>query len=77
VAIDANHRTFLNGREIGVASLGESLKQVLGDRPVGQRGVHFKVDKRTGAQYFEPAIEAISMAGGEMIHILEEDSQTR
>ena len=73
VAIDADHKLFLNGRNIGVASLSTELTRILGDRPAGQRAVHLKVDLRTPAQYFEPAIEAISSAGGELVHILEEE----
>jgi biopolymer transport protein ExbD len=73
VAIDADRKLFLNGRSIGVANLAIELTGILGDRPAGQRSVHLKVDVQTPAQYFEPAIEAISSAGGEVVHILEEE----
>lgn len=76
VALDANHRLFLNGRETGSSQLGEQLKRILGERPAGQRSVHLKVDRSVKAQHFEPAIEAISLAGGEMVHILEEDKDS-
>lgn len=74
VTIATDHKLYFNGNPINVAALPDTLKQVLGDRPAGQRQVHLKVDREATAPIFEPAIEAISMAGGEIVHILEQES---
>ena len=73
VVIDADGKTFLNGKQLAVAQLAESLGATLGDTEPGKRTVMFKVDKDSTADLFEPAIEAISEAGGELVHILEPD----
>ena len=70
VVIDADFKTHLNGREIGASSLADALTDRLGNSPAGNRTVHLKVDREVPAQYFEPVIEAISQAGGDLVHIL-------
>ena len=47
------------------------IEQELGSDPAGKRVVVLKIDKTTNASRFEPIIEAVSQAGGEIIHILE------
>ena len=71
VVIDADGKYFLNGKQTTVGDLSNDLVALLGERPAGNRSVLFKVDKATTADLFEPAIEAISQAGGELVHILE------
>ena len=73
VAIDADNKTYLNGREIGVASLAASLTEILGESEAGSRTVLLKVHKDSTATYFEPVIEAISEAGGDLLHVLEDE----
>ncbi|MEL0120882.1 MAG: biopolymer transporter ExbD [Opitutae bacterium] len=73
VAIDADNKTYLNGREIGVANLAASLSEILGDAEAGHRMVLLKVHKDATATYFEPFIEAISEAGGDLLHVLEDE----
>jgi biopolymer transport protein ExbD len=73
IAVDASNRLFFNGRETGIANLPALLEARLGDLPPGARVVHLKVDRNAKAQYFEPVIEAISTAGGDLVHILEEE----
>ena len=73
VAIDADNKTYLNGREIGVANLAASLSEILGDAAAGHRMVLLKVHKDATATYFEPVIEAISEAGGDLLHVLEDE----
>lgn len=75
VGIDADGKYFLNGSELSVDTLGESLAAVLGGLPAGKRLVMFKVDRSTPAEVFEPAIEAVSEAGGELVHILEPEQE--
>jgi len=75
VVIDKYNVTHLNGREVPVSSLTEELKVILGENVAGKRTVILKVHHEVTAIYFEPVIEAISEAGGELHHILEEDKQ--
>lgn len=72
VTIDIDGKLYLNGQEIGEAQLAEAIGQHLGNTPSGQRTVLLKVDKNTTALRFEPVIEAISEAGGDLVHVLEE-----
>ena len=41
----------------------------------GERIVHLKADRNTQALLFEPVIEAIAEAGGDLVHILEDERQ--
>jgi len=75
VVIDKYNVTHLNGREVPVSSLSEELKVILGENAAGRRTVILKVHHEVTAIYFEPVIEALSEAGGELHHILEEDKQ--
>jgi biopolymer transport protein ExbD len=52
--------------------LAGSIEDLLGDAPPGKRTVLLKVHKETLAQRFEPIIEAVSEAGGDLVHVLEE-----
>ncbi len=71
VTIDTDHKLHLNGKAFAAPALAAALQQILGQRPAGQRQVHLKVDRDAPAPSFEPVIEAISEAGGEIVHILE------
>ena len=75
VVIDADAKYFLNGQEIQIGQLSASLGSVLGTTEAGRRTVIFKVDRATTADVFEPAIEAISQAGGDLVHILEPEKE--
>jgi biopolymer transport protein ExbD len=72
VLIDRNNKLYLNGQEIGQAGLAKGISELLGSTPQGQRTVLLKVHKEATAMYYEPVIEAISEAGGDLVHILEE-----
>jgi len=71
VVIDKQNVTYLNGRPVQVQNLAAELDSLLGDLPAGGRTVLFKVHKNVIAEFFEPAIEAVSGAGGELHHVLE------
>ena len=71
VAIDSGMKVYLDGRETSPDSLAGQLETILGDAPEGSRRIHLKVHKDTPAERFEPVIEAISEAGGDLTHILE------
>jgi biopolymer transport protein ExbD len=75
IVIDADGKYFLNGKQTSIDNLPTTLGAVLGNMPAGKRAVMFKVDKATTADLFEPAIEAISQAGGDLVHILEPENE--
>ena len=72
ILVDVNNKLYLNGREIGISQLKPGIEKELRDAPAGQRTAVLKVHKDTQASRFQPIIEAVSEAGGEMVHILEE-----
>ena len=72
VLIDRENKLHLNGQEIGQAQLAKGLSDILGTAPQGERTVLLKVHKDATAMYYEAVIEAISEAGGDLVHILEE-----
>jgi len=72
VLIDDESKLYINGREIGISQLADRIEETLGDAPPGERNVLLKVHSEAQASRFEPVIEAISEAGGDMVHILEE-----
>ena len=72
IVIDRDNKLYLNGRELGVSDLANRVEKQLGQRPAGERIVMLKIHKETLAQRFEPVIEAISQAGGELIHVVDE-----
>ena len=81
IAIDTNQITYLNGVRTNPDMISDALykpdappgkRGLLGDQPPGQRTVLLKIDKDPPASLFEPVIEAVSRAGGELHHVLEE-----
>ncbi len=72
IVIDVKNDLYLNGTQIGVSQLAKRLEELLKGAPPGDRVVLLKVDKEILAQRFEPVIEAISEAGGELFHVVEE-----
>lgn len=70
VVIDADLKLYLNGKSIAADALPGALESVLEGVEAGKRSVLLKVDKEATADAFQPAIEAISMAGGDIIHVL-------
>lgn len=73
VTVDREYRLYLNGRELGSAQLAGELEKILGDAPAGKRTVLLKIHKDTQAGRFEPILEAVSQAGGELVHVVEEE----
>ncbi|MCL6504354.1 MAG: biopolymer transporter ExbD [Pirellulales bacterium] len=73
IVVDVNNRLYLNGQETGIADLASRVSQLLGDAAPGDRTVMLKIHRETTAQRFEPIIEAVSQAGGELVHILQEE----
>jgi biopolymer transport protein ExbD len=71
VLIDTDGKLYLNGQPVAIAALADELALLLGDAPLGERTVLLKCDRQAQAGRFEPVIEAISEAGGKLVHILE------
>jgi len=72
VLIDNQNKLYLNGHELGQLQLASEIEKLLGDLPAGQRTVLLKVHKDATAMYYEPVIESIGQAGGDLVHVLEE-----
>ncbi|MSU40344.1 MAG: biopolymer transporter ExbD [Pedosphaera sp.] len=80
VSIDRDNVTYLNGQKISHEQLGPALwnpeglkdKGLLYNVPAGKRTVLLKIHKDATALFFEPVIEAVSGAGGELHHVLED-----
>ena len=77
VVVDNENKLYLNGQEIGVGQLAGAIEVQLGQAVAGERTVLLKVHKDAVALRFEPVIEAVSEAGGELVHIVEEDQSTK
>ncbi len=75
IVVDVKNRLFLNGRQIGIASLSKRVEELLGTAPAGERTVLLKIDSDATASKFEPIIEAVSEAGGEVVHVLEKEKE--
>ena len=72
VVIDKDEKVYLNGQPISESNLASQIESNLGNAPAGDRKVLLKAHKDCTAIRFEPVIEAISQAGGELVHILDD-----
>ena len=72
VTIDKDQKVYLNGQELSEGQLASRIESHLGNAPAGHRKVLLKAHSECTAAKFEPVIEAISQAGGELVHILED-----
>ena len=72
VVIDKDEKVYLNGLPISESQLASAIEANLGKSQVGDRRVLLKAHKDCTAIRFEPVIEAISQAGGELVHVLED-----
>ena len=75
IVIDNENDIYLNGQEVGQPGLAGQVEDLLTGKPAGDRTVLLKVHREAVAQTFEPVIESISEAGGELVHIVEEDKK--
>ena len=75
IIINNENKIFLNGAQIGLAQLGPTVEEMLGDTVGGDRTVLLKIHNDAPALHFEPVIEAISEAGGDLVHILEKENE--
>lgn len=73
VALDKDKKLYLNGEPIGVGQLKDAIDKLLTNVPAGRRAVLLKIHKESQAMTFEPILEAVSQAGGEIVHVLEQE----
>ncbi len=73
ITVDRDNKVYLNGQQIGIREMADRVGQELGDKPASERTVLLKIDKNTLAATFEPIMEAVSQAGGEVVHVIEEE----
>ena len=74
VVIDADEKIYVNGQQLGVSQLSGRIANLLGDAPAGDRTVLLKVHNQSKALTFEPVIEAVSEAGGDLFHVVEKEN---
>ena len=72
LVIDVENKTYINGKEVGIAQVTPIIQEILGDAPIEERTVLLKVHRDATSNYYEPVIEAVSEAGGKLMHVLEE-----
>ena len=72
VVIDRDEKVYLNGQPISESQLTSAIEANLGKAQAGDRKVLLKAHKDCTAIRFEPVIEAISLAGGELVHVLDD-----
>lgn len=70
-----NPKVYLNGKQVGLMNLTDLVAKELGDSPPGERTVLLRIHKNTLAATFEELIAKVSEAGGEMVHVVEEERQ--
>ena len=73
ITVDRDNKVYLNGQQIGIREMADRVGQELRDKPASERTVLLKIDKNTLAATFEPIMEAVSQAGGEVVHVIEEE----
>jgi biopolymer transport protein ExbD len=74
ITVDKDSKIYLNGVHVGVGQLAPAITTELGSAPAGKRSVLLKIDKDTLAATFEPIIEAVSEAGGDVVHVLNDEA---
>lgn len=73
LTVDQNNKVYLNGKQVGLMNLTALVQAELADSPPGERAVHLRIHKDTLAATFEDIIAKVSEAGGEMVHIVEDE----
>ncbi len=74
VSIDSDGRIFFNSEKTSTDRLPQQLSATLEGLPAGKRTVLLRVHKSTESTIFEPVIEAIGQAGGNLVHVLEQET---
>ncbi|MEM7557501.1 MAG: biopolymer transporter ExbD [Planctomycetota bacterium] len=77
VVIDVENKYYINGQQVGIKQIAPTIESVLEGAAAEERTVLLKVHKDATANHFEPVIEAVSEAGGKLVHVLEEDRKKK
>ena len=73
ISVDKDNKVYLNTVQVGLSGLADAVARELGDRPPGDRTVVLKIHKDTLAATFDPIMEAVSQAGGDVVHVIDEE----
>ncbi len=73
ITVDKEDRVYMNGRLASILDLSTSIANELAREPAGKRTVLLKIHRDTLAKTFEPIIEAVSKAGGDVVHVLNDE----
>ncbi len=73
ITVDRSGKVYLNGKQISVREIADKVSVELVNKPASERTVLLKIDRNTLAATFEPIMEAVSQAGGEVVHVIEEE----
>lgn len=76
IIVDKDSRVYFNGEEVSTRGLAGRIEKELENLPPLQRTVQLKIHQDTLASTFEPIMEAVSNAGGEIVHVLDEENQS-
>lgn len=72
VLMDKDQKLYLNGQQVGESELAGLIGSHLGSTPAGERYVLLKCHKDVTALRFQPVLEAVGEAGGDLVHVLNE-----
>lgn len=75
ILMDKDQKLYFNGNQISVSELPSLIDSNLGDAPPGERIVLLKCHKEVTALMFQPVLEAVGEAGGDLVHVLNEKKQ--
>lgn len=75
VVVDNENKLYMNGQPISEQQLAEAVKEKLGEAPLGERTVLLKIHAKAHALRYEKVLEAVSKAGGEIVHVLDKDQK--
>jgi biopolymer transport protein ExbD len=70
VIMDHEQKLYLNGQQVGESELASLIEKNLGNTPAGERYVLLKCDRDVTALRFQPVLEAVGEAGGDLVHVL-------
>jgi biopolymer transport protein ExbD len=73
VTVNKEGKVYLNHHPINLTEIAPKIQELLGNEEQGKRTVLLKIHKDTQAAVFEPIIEAVSQAGGDVVHVLAEE----
>lgn len=73
IMVDKDNKVYLNGQQVGIRDLSDAVARQLSGVTQENRTVLLKIHKETLAATFEPIMEAVSQAGGDVVNIVEDD----